>query len=134
MFDHIASHVERSHISKVLLKLSDRCHRLQLFVDDPSTAEPVRNDKGVDISKYQAPAELKQTQEEINELKVREKKVRDDPNKRISIRDLDAALRSLGRSCTRKQLEYMIWEVDENLDQHVDWHEVRAGGWGGGGI
>ena len=55
-----------------------------------------------------------------------EKRIRDDPNKKISIRDLDAALRSLRMVCTRKGLEYMIWEVDENLDQCVDWEEVRC--------
>lgn len=30
----------------------------------------------------------------------------------ITIKDLDHALRTLGRQCTKKQLEYMIWEVD----------------------
>jgi len=62
----------------------------------------LQNEVGMDISKYQAPQELKLVQEEITDLKMQEKKVRDDPNKKISIRDLDAALRSLGRVCTKK--------------------------------
>ena len=34
-------------------------------------------------------------------------------------------LRALNRVCTKKQLEYMIWEVDENLDGCVDWDEFQ---------
>lgn len=52
-------------------------------------------------------------------------KLVDDANKKISIRDLDAALKNLGRVCLRKELEYMIWEVDENLDEAVDWEEFK---------
>jgi len=125
VFDHIASHVERSHLNKLLMAKNDRFYRLQQFVENPSAASPVQNEQGIDISKYQAPSELKHLQEEIAELKMQEKKARDDPNKKISIRDLDAALKSLGRVCSKKELEYMIWEVDENLDQHVDWQEFQ---------
>lgn len=43
----------------------------------------------------------------------------------VNVKDLDNALRTLGRVCTRKQLEYMIWEIDENLDGVVDWDEFK---------
>tara|TARA_B100000482_G_scaffold177761_1_gene148425 strand:- start:437 stop:1087 length:651 start_codon:yes stop_codon:yes gene_type:complete len=43
----------------------------------------------------------------------------------ITIKDLDHALRTLGRQCTKKQLEYMIWEVDENLDGEINWDEFK---------
>ena len=35
------------------------------------------------------------------------------------------ALRTLGKRCTKLEIQDMIWEVDENLDGHVDWHEMR---------
>ena len=44
----------------------------------------------------------------------------------MTVKDLDTSLRTLGRQCTRKQLEYMIWEVDENLDGVVDWDEFKV--------
>ncbi|KAJ8599398.1 hypothetical protein CTAYLR_009696 [Chrysophaeum taylorii] len=43
----------------------------------------------------------------------------------ITVKDLDNALRTMGRHCNKKQLEYMIWEVDENLDGVVDWEEFK---------
>mmetsp|Transcript_23621 Transcript_23621/g.71002 ORF Transcript_23621/g.71002 Transcript_23621/m.71002 type:complete len:290 (+) Transcript_23621:82-951(+) len=43
----------------------------------------------------------------------------------ITITGLEQALRFLGRHFTKKQLEYMIWEVDENLDGEVDWDEFK---------
>lgn len=46
-----------------------------------------------------------------------------DNSRAITTTGLDQALRALGRHFTKKQLEYMIWEVDENLDGQVDWHE-----------
>ncbi|KAJ1458540.1 hypothetical protein M885DRAFT_513036 [Pelagophyceae sp. CCMP2097] len=44
----------------------------------------------------------------------------------INARDLEFALRQLGRACNKKQIEYMIWEVDENLDGVIDWEEFQA--------
>ncbi|GMH97771.1 hypothetical protein TrVE_jg9535 [Triparma verrucosa] len=125
VFDHLACHVERTLLNRNLLAKSDRYARLQNFIENPQAASPVQNAEGADISKYQAPNELKLLQEEISDLKLTEKKIRDDVHKKISIRDLDAALKSLGRVCTKKELEYMIWEVDENLDQCVDWEEFQ---------
>ena len=44
----------------------------------------------------------------------------------VTVKDLDLSLRTLGRQRPRKQLEYMIWEVDENLDGTVDWEEFKT--------
>lgn len=43
----------------------------------------------------------------------------------ITTKDLDQVLRTLGRNCSKRQLEYMIWEVDENLDGCIDWREFK---------
>lgn len=103
--------MERTNLAKTLQARTDRYQRLQNFVENPSAASPVQNSEGQDISKYQAPNELKLLHEEIQDLKMVQKRIRDDPNKKISIRDLDAALKSLKMVCTKKELEYMIWEV-----------------------
>mmetsp|Transcript_20156 Transcript_20156/g.45084 ORF Transcript_20156/g.45084 Transcript_20156/m.45084 type:complete len:293 (-) Transcript_20156:316-1194(-) len=44
---------------------------------------------------------------------------------KICFKDVDAILRSLGRVLHRRQIEQMIWEVDENLDGCLDWAEFR---------
>jgi len=45
--------------------------------------------------------------------------------KKIHIADLNAALRNLGVKKKKPDLENMIWEVDENLDECVDWEEFK---------
>jgi len=44
---------------------------------------------------------------------------------KISFKDLDAVLRSLGPPFSKKQIEQMIWEVDENLDEMIDFDELQ---------
>ena len=53
-------------------------------------------------------ADRKRLDEEIAELKRDMKACLDDPKKLIKIRDLDQALRALGRTCTKKQLEVCV--------------------------
>ena len=125
VFDHLACHVVRLNLSKLISQKNDRYGRIKEVIDNPDSAPPVLCDSGRKITKYQAPNELKMLGEEIQEIKIKEKKIFNDPNKNITVRDLDAALRSLGMTCSKKQLEYMIWEVDENLDRCVDWSEFQ---------
>jgi len=44
---------------------------------------------------------------------------------KISYRDLEMILKTLGSSFTKKQIEQMIWEVDENIDQMIDFDELQ---------
>eukprot|EP01039_Chlorochromonas_danica_P007670 gene7670-8477_t len=44
---------------------------------------------------------------------------------KISFRDLDAILKTLGATFHRKQIDQLIWEVDENLDGMVDFDELQ---------
>eukprot|EP01036_Dinobryon_divergens_P025095 gene25095-33611_t len=42
---------------------------------------------------------------------------------RISFRDIDALTRDRGATLTRRQIEQMIWEVDERFDEEIDAEE-----------
>jgi Ca2+-binding EF-hand superfamily protein len=44
---------------------------------------------------------------------------------KIGYKDVDAILRSLGRVQHKRSIEQMIWEVDENLDELVDFDELQ---------
>merc|ERR1712070_1009814 len=44
---------------------------------------------------------------------------------KIAAADLAGALKAMGKSCTTQEIEYMIWEVDDNLDKKVCWDEFR---------
>jgi len=45
---------------------------------------------------------------------------------KISDLDLSLLLRDLGHPASLATVRDMIWEVDENLDEHVDWNEFRT--------
>jgi calmodulin len=45
--------------------------------------------------------------------------------KKISCSDVAEMYKFLKFKVSRKEIEEMIWEVDENLDEHVDWAEFR---------
>ena len=47
------------------------------------------------------------------------------PGKVVHNEDMNEALIELGKKHTKKEIEDMIWEVDENLDGCVDWEEFK---------
>lgn len=44
---------------------------------------------------------------------------------RIRLEDIEVILKQLGSPRTSKELEFMIWEVDENLDGEIDFEELQ---------
>lgn len=59
-------------------------------------------------------------------LKLEEKlKAHGSCDHKISFKDLDAVLKTLGPPFSKKQIEQMIWEVDENLDETIDFDELQ---------
>mmetsp|Transcript_21777 Transcript_21777/g.50169 ORF Transcript_21777/g.50169 Transcript_21777/m.50169 type:complete len:275 (+) Transcript_21777:172-996(+) len=70
--------------------------------------------------------EAKALEAEIDGLQSEVRDLETDPSRKVEARDMDYALKTLyGRVIPRKQLEFMIWEVDENLDGGVDWEEFE---------
>jgi hypothetical protein len=47
------------------------------------------------------------------------------PNKKISCGDVAAILKYLKQKVNKKDIEEMVWEVDEDLDECIDWNEFR---------
>ena len=60
--------------------------------------------------------ELETVTAQVAELQGRIDEFDRNPSKKIRAPDLNEALRGLGHRCTRKEIEDMIWEVDENMD------------------
>lgn len=70
-------------------------------------------------------AELQRLDVEIAQLQEKVKALEDKSDGKISPLDLAEALKTLGKRCTKLEIQDMIWEVDENLDGCVDWEEMR---------
>jgi uncharacterized protein YeeX (DUF496 family) len=61
----------------------------------------------------------------IEELNTHLHALETKPDRKISCLDVTEILKKLGAKINKKDIEEMIWEVDENLDACLDWAEFR---------
>ena len=78
-----------------------------------SVSEPDKEKKMMDLQKEQS--ELEMT---LSDIRCR-------PVQHIRPQDTAAALESLGKKATKREVQNMMWEVDEKLDGVLDWDEVH---------
>jgi Ca2+-binding EF-hand superfamily protein len=63
--------------------------------------------------------------EEIEVLQAEITKFNSQAGKKIHPADLNEKLKRLGKRMSKKEIEEMIWEVDEDLDGCVNWNEFK---------
>jgi Ca2+-binding EF-hand superfamily protein len=68
---------------------------------------------------------ISELQGEQIELETKLSDVRNRPVQHIRPQDTAAALGSLGMKATKREVQNMMWEVDEKLDGVLDWDEVH---------
>jgi Ca2+-binding EF-hand superfamily protein len=61
----------------------------------------------------------------IEELQKQLQELETKPDKKISSGDVLEIYKFLKEKISKKEVEEMIWEVDENLDECIDWQEFR---------
>ena len=69
--------------------------------------------------------ELQQLSLETEDLKSELRKIEAESAGKITATDFCECLKALGTKASRKEVEDMIWEIDENLDGSVDWEELK---------
>jgi len=123
VFEFLAGNFRRAHREMLPAKLTAKKKKLAERRKCDQELTVAANDNVVDDSQqtgWSLSLEIAALETEINDTKQLE-----EGPLVITIKDLDHALRTLGRQCTKKQLEYMIWEVDENLDGEINWDEFK---------
>lgn len=70
-------------------------------------------------------ASLVTTLNRLEEVKLQLQLIEQRPDKRISAGDVMEMMKWLKQKASRKEVEEMVWEVDENLDGFLDWAEFR---------
>ena len=125
VFNHLANFLPKQSIYAELNPLVERSSQLAHFLKNPEVLKvhdldgnEMRSD---DVVREQAELQLK-----IDELRKRILDYDNSPTSKIHTADLNEAMRLLGRKCTKKEIEDMVWEVDENLDGCVDWEEFKV--------
>lgn len=64
-------------------------------------------------------------QKRIDELNIKLQNLEALPEKKISVLDVTEMLKRLQEKPVKKEVEEMVWEVDENLDGYLDWNEFK---------
>ena len=125
VFNHLSNFLPKQSIYQELNPLLERQTELGNFLKNPEVLN-VQDEHGDDMQ-----AEAVSEEQAANDIKIEElqKRIQDydnSPSAKIHAADLNEAMRILGRRCTKKEVEDMIWEVDENLDGCVDWEEFKT--------
>jgi Ca2+-binding EF-hand superfamily protein len=64
-------------------------------------------------------------QEKIDRLSQEIYTMESNPNRKISVSDICEMLKKLKQRVVRKEVQAIVWEVDDDLDQCINWHEFR---------
>lgn len=112
VFEMLCDYQAKSLIKKEIKSLTEwiAANRNKAFAagDDPIATSQARiDDLNRDLAKFE--------QIPYTDIKRR----------RISCADISEVLVELGQKINRREIEEMLWEVDENLDGYLDWIEFR---------
>jgi Ca2+-binding EF-hand superfamily protein len=124
VFDHLAGYVKRTRKQKLLEPKQKRLVRIKLHQKNPDEVKIV-DDNNNQMSETQIEAEFNTLTAEITNLLGEIEAINNPQIKKIRKEDLTAALKAMGKVCTKKEIDYMVWEVDDNLDNQVCWDEFR---------
>lgn len=127
VFQHLANYKLRSARMGKLEPKQKRKAKIQQHQKNPDEIK-IMDENGNQMSETQIEAEFNTLNQEIASLSEEINlinKPTDGKKPSVSKIDLAHALKAMGKSCTKEEIEYMIWEVDDNLDECVDWDEFR---------
>ena len=124
VFDYLADYLPKKQIYKDLNPLVERRAKLQQ-ARKATFDTKVQNAEGKQMSEGEIDDEIQTLGVKIDEYQAYIDEYDSAPNRKVHPKDLSAALLSLGKKCSKKEIEDMIWEVDENLDGCVDWDEFK---------
>jgi Ca2+-binding EF-hand superfamily protein len=77
------------------------------------------------VSEQDQQRKMMELQTEQTELEKKLSDIRGRPIQHIRPQDTAAALKSLGKRVTKREVQNMMWEVDEKLDGVIDWDEFH---------
>lgn len=125
VFDHLAHYRDKRRLQAQIQEKKERRSQLEASNKDPR-GTPIIDANGNRMSEEHMSIELEKItfdlEKKVSELNA----VQNNPNKSIRHEDLSDAIKALGKTCSRKQINDMIWEADENLDNCVDWEELKG--------
>lgn len=113
VFDHLCDFSKKARLNRELLDLKQvlACSKLKGLTGGNSTEqmqERLKTEARIDA----IATEIAQLDSSVNP-------------KKVTVADVYEKLKELNQKINRKDVEEMVWEVDEDLDQALDWDEFK---------
>ena len=126
VFDFLADFAPKNKLRRELQPKLERRAKIAMFLRNPEAVKMV-DETGAELPMAVVTLEDKRLEDECRELAARVDAVaaKGDDVKRIHPRDLFTALEFLGKPTNKKEVEDMLWEVDEDIDGSVCWTEFQ---------
>jgi len=124
VFNTLAAFQQKSRIESALAPKKLRRDKLLAHKKSPESMT-IEDACGEAMSDEEVNREYEALRLEIASLEKEMSAYDADPNRKIKAGDLSECLKALGKQTSKKEIEDMIWEVDENLDGVVDWEEFK---------
>eukprot|EP00501_MAST-03F_sp_TOSAG23-6_P001337 GSMAST32.ASY1.ANO1.1386.1 assembled CDS len=113
---------ERKHVE--LKPKLQWLEKIQSYRKRPNVLK-IHDDNGKEMSDADLDSKYDQLQYEVATIKSGIEKIIASSDAKVKVSDINEALKTLGVTKKRQEIEEMIWEVDENLDGCVDWEEFQ---------
>lgn len=121
VFKRLCNYSVKAKYIHVLEYKTKRQTKLIAALTRPENKLIDRTGKPLTVAELQE--ELMAINEEIEKCRTRIEHVNKKGRPRISVKDLMQSLKDLDYPMSKAQVKDMMWEVDEDLDDHVNWHE-----------
>ena len=126
VYDFLADFAPKNKLRRELQPKLERRAKIAMFLRNPESVKMV-DETGAELPMAVVTLEDKRLEAECRELAARVDGIsgKGDDVKRIHPRDLFTALEYLGKPTNKKEVEDMLWEVDEDIDGSVCWDEFQ---------
>ena len=123
--DMLCDYLPKSRLEKELQKLEQANDGIQQLLISDSEQYTGSSSKLASSQLNNSLVVLNKNEERIDEIKAELERFKNNPNKKISLNDLQEALKALNQKLSKQELEEMIWECDEDLDNCLNWNEFK---------
>ena len=113
VFDHLCNFQSKSLLNKELLELKQNMMANKLKGIAALTG--TQNSNSIVVA----------TEQKLDAITKEIAALDNNPIKKITVADLTEKLKELNQKINKKDVEEMIWEVDEDLDQALNWEEFK---------
>ncbi|CAM9340287.1 unnamed protein product, partial [Discosporangium mesarthrocarpum] len=125
VYDRLCDFSQKEKIRKEIQVARTRIEALSTQGQTGPGGPPSTKQAKLLLNDAQVQTELASLNEEIRRYEEELGRLETNPDKTIKAVDVWENMKFLGNKCSRKEITDIVWEIDDNLDQMVDWSEFR---------